>query len=206
MPSYTHLTKREKLRIRGHLDTGKSISQMAKILGRHRSTLYRELKRNRSGRMYLPDTAGRKYMMRRSRKGKSKIKSSSKLFWYIAQKLKLGWSPEQISGRMRLDGTPYYACHETIYRYIYGCKRGVQWYPYLSKAKPYRGKRLGRKVKSNKYTGIKLINTRPEEISTREQFGHWEGDTIAFSKDKYLNVTTLVERMNRPEFLGGIVI
>jgi hypothetical protein len=40
--------------------------------------------------MYLPDTAGRKYMMRRSRKGKSKIKSSSKLFWYIAQKLKLG--------------------------------------------------------------------------------------------------------------------
>jgi IS30 family transposase len=97
---------------------------------------------------------------------------------------------------MRLDGTLYYTCHETIYRYIYGCKRGVQWYPYLSKAKPYRGKRLGRRVKNSKYTGIKLINTRPEEIYTREQFDHWEGDNIAFSKDKYLNsgVVTIAQK------------
>ncbi|WP_052234795.1 IS30 family transposase, partial [Parachlamydia acanthamoebae] len=197
MSAYKHLSKKERCRIRAHLDTGKSISQIAKILGRHRSTLYRELARNSYTKKYLPDTAQKKYTMRRDRKKKSKIKSCNKLFHYIAQKLKSGWSPEQISGRMRLENKEYYVCHETIYRYIYACKQGKPWYSYLCKAKPYRGKRMGRKVGSGKYQGIKLISDRPAEIKTRVQFGHWEGDTIAFSANQYTNITTLVERKTR---------
>lgn len=195
MSAYKHLSKKERFRLHGHLDTGKSISQIAKILGRHRSTLYRELARNSYTKRYLPDTAQRKYMMRRSRKKKSKIKSCSKLFHYIAQKLKSGWSPEQISGRMRLENKEYYACPETIYRYIYACKQGKPWYSDLCKAKPHRGKRMGRKVGSGKCHSIK--SDRPAQINTREQFGHWEGDTIAFSANPYTNVTTLVERKTR---------
>lgn len=197
MLSYTQLSKKERFRIHIHLDKGKSIQEIAKLLGRHRSTIYREVKRNSFNKRYLPDTAHKKYKRRRSRKTKSKIKLCNKLFWYIAQKLKLGWSPEQISGRMRQKGKGYYACHETIYRYIYQCKKGADWSQYLCKAKPYRGKKIDRRVRDYKYKGIKLISARPKEISTREQFGHWEGDTIAFSKDKYINMTTLVERKTR---------
>lgn len=197
MLSYTQLSKKERFKLHTYLDMGKSIQGIASLLKRHRSTIYREIKRNSYNKRYLPDTAHEKYKQRRKAKAKSKIKSCSKLFWYIAQKLKLGWSPEQISGRMRQDGKEYYACHETIYRYIYYCQRGKGWYQYLCKAKPFRGKKLGRKSISPKYKGIKLISVRPQEILTREQFGHWEGDTIAFLKDKYTNITTLVERKTR---------
>jgi IS30 family transposase len=202
MSSYNQLTQKERFRLHGHLNTGKSVAKIAQILGKHRSTIYREIKRNSYHQNYLPDTAHKKYVRRRNRQRKSKIRAHSSLFWYVAQKLKLGWSPEQISGRMRHDNTDYYACHETIYRYIYSCKKGVNWYQYLSKAKPCRGKRLGRKVGSGKYRGIKLICDRPKEICTRKQFGHWEGDTIAFSGNQHVNITTLVERKTRFNILA----
>lgn len=98
---------------------------------------------------------------------------------------------------MKIEDKRYYVCHETIYRYLYIDKHGSNLYQYLAKAKPRRGKRLGRKVGSGKYSGIKLIDTRPLAVEDRANFGHWERDTIAFSGNKYVNVTTLVERKSR---------
>ena len=68
MPSYKHLNQKEKFRLYSHLGIGKSLSVIAKILGKHRSTVYRELKRNSYNRKYLPDTAHKKYVKRRNRK------------------------------------------------------------------------------------------------------------------------------------------
>jgi len=195
MKVYRHISKKERRRIYELQLSGTPISKIAEILSRPKSTIYRELKRNRAGKLYLPDTAMKLYKSRYKGRVK-KIKSEGGLYYYIYNKLKKGWSPEQISGRMKREGKKYYVCHETIYRYIYKEHKGKEWYKYLLRAKPRRGKRYGRKVGSGKYLFIRKIDERPAHINHREQFGHWEGDTIGFS-DKYRNVTTLVERKSR---------
>jgi len=67
----------------------------------------------------------------------------------------------------------------------------------FTEKKPQRGKRYGRKIGSGKYSGIRLIHERPQEVQWRESFGHWEADTIGFATSPYVNVTTLVERKSR---------
>lgn len=176
---------------------GRTIEFISEKIGKHKSSIYRELKRNKQGKYYLPDTANKQYLQKRSRLHESKIRKDSKLYWYIREKLEHGWSPEQISGRMKRQEKEYYCCHETIYRYLYIDKHGSDLYKYLPKAKPRRTRRVGRKVGSGKYKGIKLISQRPASVETRAEFGHWEGDTVGFSDSKYANVTTLVERKSR---------
>src|SRR5690606_6182337 len=80
------------------------------------------------------------------------------LYHYVRYKLISGWSPEQISGRMKVENKPYYVCHETIYQYIYKERQGKDWYAYLTRAKPKRGKRKGRKAGSGKYFYIRPIH------------------------------------------------
>lgn len=70
-------------------------------------------------------------------------------------------------------------------------------YRCLTRQKPCRGTRYGRKVGSGKYAFIRLIDQRQAEIATRQSIGHWEGDTIGFASSKYENITTLVERKTR---------
>ena len=84
---------------------------------------------------------------------------------------------------MKIEDKRYYVCHETIYRYLYIDKHSSNLYKYLDKAKPKRRKRLGR-LGLGKYSGIKLIDTRPLAVEDRANFSHWEEDTIAFSGNK----------------------
>jgi len=171
--------------------------KLYRFLQRHRCTIYREIKRNSSSEFYLPDTAHRRAQGRKHGRYR-KIIPDTALYYYILNKLKKGWSPEQISGRMRLQKKPYYVCHETIYRYIYRGRKNNAWFQYLFRAKPRRGKRKGRKHGSGKFSFLhKLIEHRPKNIECRKEYGHWEGDTIAFSSSKYKNITTLVERKSR---------
>lgn len=195
MKAYTHLSRRERKRIYVFQGMKLKPSVIAERLGRHQSTIYRELKRNSENKHYLPDTAHR-LAQSRHRKPAYRIKTNSALYDYILRRLKQGWSPEQIAGRMKWENKPYYACHETIYRYIYRkCNKGM--YRCLARKKPQRGSRYGRKVGSGKFAGISLIDQRPIEAGTRQKIGHWEGDTVGFSNSKYENVTTLVERKVR---------
>ena len=197
MKRYHQFTLRDRYRLHSLLKTGKKVDEIAVRLDKNRSSIYREIKRNKYCNNYLPDTAQKKYVKRRSRNGESKIRNDIALYSYIKERLQAGWSPEQISGRMKIEGKRYYVCHETIYRYLYIDKHGSGLYKYLAKAKPRRGKRLGRKVGSGKYKGIKLIDKRPITVEDKTNFGHWEGDTIAFAGNKYFNITTLVERKSR---------
>lgn len=95
---------------------GLTMGEIAKRLSRHRSTLYRELARNHIKGYYHPGPAHHKAQKRHPRKT-LKLKTQPALYHYVYDKLKQGWSPEQIVGRMRLDNQPYTICHETIYRY-----------------------------------------------------------------------------------------
>ena len=123
MATYCQITYRERLRLYRGLRAGRNLNQIACDLGRHRSTIYRELRRNGSGMHgYLPDRAARRARGRRCR-GRSKILLDMNLRLSVEDALMRGWSPEQIAGRMKREGRCFYACHETIYRYIYRSNR-----------------------------------------------------------------------------------
>lgn len=196
MGKYTHLSMSDRRRFFTFLEMGLSISEIAKRLSKHRSTLYRELNRNSEEEKYLPKAAQLKTEERASQKRISKIEKDGYLKDYVTKGLQKGWSPEQISGRMKFHKLTIYVCPETIYQFVYRSKNKDLYYclPYK---KPKRQKRFTRQKSPCRYGKIRLITQRPEDISTRKRFGHWEGDTIEFKGTKEKVVTTLVERKSR---------
>jgi len=181
------------------LEMGLSKSTIAKRLGRHRSTIYNEINRNAEREGYFPVVAHNKTLARKRKKRPCKILGDPALYHYILRYLKEGWAPEQIAGRMKMEGKKYYACHETIYRYIY-LKSNKELYQYLPYKKPKRRRHFARKHHC-RYGDRRLITERPEDAETRNHYGHWEGDTIVFHGSRKKSVTTLVERKSRFVYL-----
>jgi len=151
-----------------------------------------EVKRHGSGKLgYVPDSAQRVAAMRPLRG--SKIGKHYWLRHYIVEGLSRCWSPQQIAGRIRYDKKHYYACMDTIYRYIYSPDGiALQLHKQLPKRKPYR------KFKHKDRRGI-----MPYAISIHEREaprttpGHWEGDLVLFRFNNRRNIITLVERTTR---------
>ena len=103
--------------MRGMMEMGLSISEIVKCLGRHRSTIQRKLARNRSVDGYRPDSAERRAWARKLRG--SRLGRSTRLRAHVEDRLAMGWSPEQIAGRMKLDGSEHTLSAESIYRHAY---------------------------------------------------------------------------------------
>jgi transposase, IS30 family len=99
------------------MEMGVGKSEIAGRLGRHRSTIDRELRRNRCADGYRPDSAARRAWARKLRG--SKIARSTRLRTYVEDRLAMGWSPEQIAGRMELEGSEHAISAESIYRHAY---------------------------------------------------------------------------------------
>lgn len=194
MANYTQLTPRERRRLRYFIDINLPIVEISNRLNRHRSTIYREIKRNHTNGLYLPARAHEKAQKRKNRKP-YKFKFDNKVYKYVIRKLRRGWSPEQISGRLKIIGNKGYVCHETIYQYIYKHARSDLYY-YLPTQRKKRMKRYQRRVLKH-FNGNKSIISRPSEVNERNHIGHWEGDTIRFSSNRYTSITTLVERKSR---------
>ena len=200
MGKYTHLSPSDRRRFYTFLEMKLPMTDIAKRLGKHRSTLYRELERNKEPEGYLPGTAQLKTDERAKKKRLSKIEKDGYLRDYVVRSLKKGWSPEQISGRMKYHKLTIYVCPETIYQFVYQSK-DKELYHCLPYKKSKRQKRYSRQRSPCRYGKIRLITQRPEDITTRKRFGHWEGDTIEFKGTKEKVVTTLVERKSRMVFL-----
>lgn len=116
--SYKHLSIIEREKILFHLAQGLSICQIAKILGRNKSTISRELKRNSSE--YLPSKAQANYHKRRKKSCRHKLLAKPELFALVKKLfLELRWSPEQIAARLKLENYPIQISSKTIYRAIY---------------------------------------------------------------------------------------
>lgn len=196
MGKYTQLSITDRRRLHIFLEMGLSITEIAKKLSRHRSTLYRELTRNQEEEFYLPGVAQEKAEARAAEKCPSKLEKNGVIRDYVIRSLKKGWSPEQISGRMKYHQLTFYACPETIYQFIYKSKN-KDLYNCLAYKKSKRQKRFARKKQLCRYGKIRLITQRPKDIAARKRFGHWEGDTIEFRGTKEKVVTTLVERKSR---------
>jgi IS30 family transposase len=198
---YRQLTLEERHKLFQLREAGLSIGAIAERLGRHRSTLYRELARNRrASGAYLPETAAR-FAWARRRRG-SKLERPSPLGDLVRQRLAMGWSPEQIAGRLRRDVSEHRASHETIYRCIYSpAGRRERLHRYLCRAKPRRGRRHRGSRREPMIPNRTPIHWRPSKANSRSQFGPWEGDLVHFRRQR----DALLARQERKTrlLLGG---
>lgn len=196
--SYHHLTMDERNVIYRMRWQGYGQAEIARCLGRHRSTLSRECKRNvgRDGR-YDPGTAQtRANIRRRSHLNRPKI-GSRPLMTYVAERLIDRWSPEQIAGRLanwappNLEGLTI--SHTTIYRWIWADPRRTQQFrPWLRIAQKPRRK----PSRQGQIAGKRSIEDRPREANERQRLGDWEGDTVV-GKGQKAFVLTCVDRASR---------
>ena len=169
------------------------MAAMAKHLGRHRSTLYRELKRNQSvhdGR-YRASHAVEK-ASGRQRRSRRNWRYGPEAFELIETMLRQRYSPEQIVGRSKLVAQPVMS-HETIYRWIWTDKRGGgSLWQNLRGARKQRRKRYGKYDSRGRLAGKRRIEQRPAVVASRERIGDWEIDTM-HGRGKAC-VVTVVER------------
>ena len=196
MGAYARVSYEERVEIYGYWQQGESLRSIAGRLKRQPSTVSRELRRCREEKAgYRPELAEEDAVGRRWRK--PSLFRNRHRRRHVKTKLRLGWSPEQIAGRLRSESSPLYVCTESIYQWIYGKEgRRLHLYSWLPYARKQRGRRIARKPK-DKIPNATSITLRPQEINQRLQFGHWECDTLLIGRLHSSAVTTLVERKTR---------
>jgi len=172
-----------------------SKARIALVFKVNRSTIGREVKRNKHPEIkeYLPDYAQKAASGRRFRSS-SKIEGSKQLMQQIEDYLVMGWSPEAIAGRLKLEAGKQIISHESIYKWIYGSEKPRNLHYYLVRRKQKRGRRPCRKVNKIRIPGRTSIHQRPKSVDG--ELGHWEADTVYFSGHKEV-VLTLYERTTK---------
>jgi len=197
MRPYIHLSADERMQIYQLSESGLSQGEMARRLGRDKATISRELRRNEAPAGYLPDLAQRRYQARRQRCRRRPRLADRDLRRTVILLLQQGWSPEQISGRLRLEHDETVVNHETIYRFVYDSALGRQekLYQYLRRGQKKRRRRQGRQVRASPIAQRTFIEARPLGAIQRTQPGHWETDSLLFPAEQALNV--LVDRLSR---------
>ena len=180
-----------------------SVAAIARLMGRHRSTVARELARNSSRRdgIYRTRHAQDEANRRRWRSGRNQRFISAD--WeFVVRLLREDLSPEQISGRLRREGRLAIS-HESIYRFIRNDKkRGGTLFRLLRQPAKWRKQHRGAEKRGH-LPGKRHISERPAAVELREEFGHWEMDTIVSPADRHC-VVTLVERVSGCVLLGKL--
>jgi len=197
---YAQLGQKERDRIFLLKTKGKNNAAIAKLLGRSKTTIGRELRRNihKKLKRYLPDTAQRKADKRKGSGRKQKYTEKLlRLKHRIVTLLKKGWSPDLIAGRFKRSHQPYLN-QESIYQFIYSKEgRKTNLRQYLRQAHRIRRMRLGRKARNRIGIPNRVdIEKRPKIVETRTEFGHWEGDNIVYNGHRKV-LGTSVERKTR---------
>ena len=207
---YRRLSAEEREEISRKLAQGATISEIAKAMGRHKSTISREIRKGGCTiRTYRAERA-QKRAERNARKrkaGHSKILQNPKLARWIHKKLRLKWSPEEIAKTLRKEyskETSMQVSAETIYTYLYVLPRGTLKKELLSCLRQNHRRRHRRKQMSpqnqRKLKNMLSIEERPKEVADRCIPGHWEGDLIV-GKYRQSVLGTLVERTTRTVIL-----
>lgn len=212
---YTQLTIDERYAIFELLQNGKSKREIAQTINRHPSTISRELRRNKIRIRYshiknpkfhyLPDSA---QSIKTERRKKANYRTPLKneiVKDFVFSKLQIGWSPDIISGVLRKT---YGKCqkfnisHETIYKYIYSEEWELQKLKYyLTRKHKTRRKYSGRKTQKlpkipNRLNITERIKFFPKS-ETRQEFWHFEGDSILSVRSTFSAIHTEVERKTR---------
>ena len=215
MRTFKHLTKADRIKLETLLNAGHSKKEIANILHVHISTIYREIKRGEfealnttleKEKRYSCDMAEKKYRENLKAKGPElKIGKDLELASYIENKIvRDGYSPEAVIGEIKETGKEFKTeiCVTTLYSYI---DKGI-FLKVTNKSLSVKGKRkreYSRVKRYQKRTGIgESIEKRPEKIDSREDFGHWEMDTVKGKRGKSKNVMlVLTERKTRNELI-----
>jgi IS30 family transposase len=178
---------------------------IARTLGRHRSTITRELRRNATPRdgYYRPELADWYARGRRSRSRRN-ARFTRAQWRCVEQYLKRKWSPEQIAGRLRRERRLRIS-HETIYRYLWADRAaGGTLYTHLRGARKQRRKRYGAYDSRGRLAGKRPIAARPPGAEHRSRLGHWEADTMLGDSQAGACVVTLVERKSGFTAIGKL--
>ena len=191
--AHTQLTSGQRYQIKVLMQTNQPVTTIAEIVGVHRSTIYRELKRNTGQRGYRPNQAHQRALRRRQDKCQARI--TSETWGLVEEKLRLDWSPEQIAGWLKKHGHDPVS-HEWIYQYVYADKRaGGELHKHLRCQKTYR-KRRGGQDRRGKIPHATSIEQRPQIVEQRTRLGDWEVDLIVGKAHQGV-VLTLTERKSR---------
>lgn len=181
---YGQLSLEERCKIAELHQAGQSLRQIAAALDRSPSSVCRELKRNRGKQVGYKPTYAQEQATARRWKG-SRLERHAELRALVLDRLRLGWSPEQIAGSLKREQAAATISHESIYRFLYAQIRrtndGSRRH-YLPRAKHKRGRRRRpNRSPANCIKGRVAIASRPAEVALRQTFGHWEADLMLFA-------------------------
>lgn len=192
--TYHQLTQEERYLIAAQRMCGYPPAQTARVLGRHRSTITRELRRNATH--HDGDYRAAKahsYAIARQRRCRRRARFSAADMAQVARLIRRKWSAEQIAGTLRKRGVLHIS-HETIYRRIRWDKKvGGDLWRHTRIMSKFGRKRYRSHDSRGVLPGKRGIADRPEEVEQRQRIGHWEGDTVMGSDLRHC-VLTLVER------------
>lgn len=196
--TYKHLTIDEREEIAIGLARGDTLSLIAVRLGRHRSTLSRELIRNQPEVRKVCYRASRAHKKADIRKKTSRAHErlkSPQVRAYVEKKLEAAWTPEQIAGRLSIDHPSLSTNYESIYQWIYIQRRDlIRLLP-----RSHRKRKKGGSAKNKGCVRVPnrvMIDQRPAVIDTRIEPGHWEADT-AVSRQSKAAIAVVHERTSR---------
>jgi len=200
---YQHLSILEREKLQELYWQKKSIRHIASVLNRSPSSISRELKKNFPlQKRYTPRLANERALEKRKSRGRKLRLKNSFIRRYVIDRLKEGYSPEQISGRLKTDHKQSIS-HEAIYQYIYSQvnRNGHgSMKPGYHDLRVYLKRRHKRRIKQGMRKGQRIfkhkgisIEQRPKEVEQRKTIGHWEGDSVVSRKSK-VGLNTLVER------------
>jgi len=203
---YRQITTEERYTLSALRKQGLTVTEISIIMGRHRSTIYRETKRNLSPRKwcYRPleadsMTRGRR---RRSRRNRHYYDYD---FLLVRKLLRKKWSPEQIVGHIRrFKLMKRRMSHETIYQYIWRDKaNGGDLWTHLRQSPKQRRKRYKAYDSRGRLANKRHITERPPSVETRKYKGHWEIDTVHGRGSKHC-IVTLLERKTGYVMIGKL--
>jgi IS30 family transposase len=194
MRRYQQLSLEERYTIAALGESRKTITEMARAVNRAASTVLRERRRNscNSDGAYRASVA-ESYATARRKRERRGFRHTKEQWKQVVSLLQEKWSPEQIVGRLRIEGA-FSISHETIYQYIWHEKKeGGTLFKNLRCSPKQRRKRHNTRDSRGILPGKRHISERPPEVETRKTFGHWEGDTL-MGRDLHHCALTMVER------------
>lgn len=204
--TYRQLTVDERYTISRLRRKGYSVTEISKVLDRHRSTIYREVSRNVSPRgerwTYCPSQAQkhRNFRLRRSRRGRH---HADWQYSRVEQLLRQQWSPEQVANMLKKEGE-FVMSFQTIYRHVWRDWKAKGTLYWELRHRDKRRKRHYGLERRGRLQGKRMIDERPPHIDAREEVGHWENDTVMGKTGEKECIVTLVERATGTVLIGHL--
>lgn len=203
---YNHLTPEERDCIAVLLAEGVSFGEIGRRLGRNKSSISREVRRNgpqgRRGAYFSHSAQERSAARWESSHKKERLKSAA-LREYVEAKIALGWSPELVAGRIGIESPGLSVSHEAIYQYIYADARRL--IRHLVRGGWERKRRGYSRKHGRPHIPDRVdISERPDAVALRKEPGHWEADLMESGRVGKSAVNVLIERVSRLSFLTKV--